>query len=98
MSEDFGPDFVTLIDDDGNEIVLEFIAALEHNGATYSAFFPTEEEGEEDEEGNEEEYGIVILKAVTENGEEFLVPVEDEDEENAVYDLFMEQILEDEGE
>ena len=95
MSEDFGPNFITLTDDDGNDIELEYIDALEYNGTTYMAFFPVIEEGSEDEE-NEEEYGLVILKSQMENGEEFLVTVDDEEELDTVYDQFMEQILADE--
>ncbi len=95
MSEDFGPNFVTLTDDDGNDIELEYIDALEYNGTTYMAFFPVIEEGSEDS-GDEEEYGLVILKSQMENGEEFLVTVDDEEELDAVYGQFMEQILADE--
>ncbi len=95
MSEEFGPNIVTVIDEEtGEEIELEFIDALEYNGVVYRAFFPMVDE--DDESGNEEEYGLIILKAEMENGEEFLVQIEDEDELNAVYDQFMEQILEDE--
>ena len=47
MSEDFGPTFITVTDEDGKEIVLEFVDALEHNGQMYQAFFPVETEGEE---------------------------------------------------
>ncbi len=93
MSEEYGPNFVTLTDDDGKEIELEYIDALEMNGETYMAFFPVVEEGEEE---NEEEYGLVILKQAFEDGEEILVTVDDEDELNAVYDKFMEQLMEDE--
>lgn len=93
MSEEYGPNFVTLTDDDGKEIELEYIDALEMNGETYMAFFPVVEE---DEEENEEEYGLVILKQAIEDGEELLVTVDDEDELNAVYDKFMEQLMEDE--
>lgn len=93
MSEEYGPNFVTLTDDDGKEIELEYIDALEMNGETYMAFFPVVEEGEEE---NEEEYGLVILKQAIEDGEELLVTVDDEDELNAVYDKFMEQLMEDE--
>ena len=95
MSEDFGPNFITLTDDDGNDIELEYIDALEYNGTTYMAFFPVVEEGSEEEE-NEEEYGLVILKSQMEDGEEFLVTVDDEEELDTVYDQFMEQILADE--
>ena len=95
MNDEFGPNFVTLTDDEGNGIELEYVDALEHNGTTYMAFFPVVEEDSEDEE-NEEEYGLVILKSQRENGEEFLVTIDDEEEIDKVYDLFMEQILSDE--
>ena len=95
MSEEFGPNFVTLTDDEGNDVELEYVEALEFNGTTYMAFFPEMEEDSEEEE-NEEEYGLVILKSQMENGEEFLVTVDDEEEIEKVYDLFMEQILSDE--
>ena len=87
--------FVTLTDDEGNDVELEYVDALEYNGTTYMAFFPVVEEDSEEEE-NEEEYGLVILKSQMENGEEFLVTVDDEEEIDKVYDLFMEQILSDE--
>ncbi len=93
MSEEYGPNFVTLTDDDGKEIELEYIDALEMNGETYMAFFPVVEEGKEEDE---EEYGLVILKQAIEDGEEILVTVDDEEELNAVYDKFMEQLMEDE--
>ena len=95
MNDEFGPNFVTLTDDEGNDIELEYVDALEHNGTTYMAFFPVVEEDSEDEE-NAEEYGLVILKSQMENGEEFLVTIDDEEEIDKVYDLFMEQILSDE--
>ena len=94
MSEEFGPNIVTVIDDEtGEEIELEFVDALEYNGTVYRAFFPVE--SEENQPEDEEDYGLIILKAETENGEEFLVQIEDEDELNAVYDQFMEQFFED---
>ncbi len=89
------PSTGTFTDDEGNDIELEYVDALEHNGTTYMAFFPVVEEDSEDEE-NEEEYGLVILKSQMENGEEFLVTIDDEEEIDKVYDLFMEQILSDE--
>ena len=93
MSEDFGANFITLTDDEGNECVLEYVDALEKDGVTYMAFFPAVED-EADEES--EDYGLVILKSVVENGEELLATVDDEAELDAVYELFMEQILADE--
>ena len=95
MSEEYGPNFITLTDEDGNDIELEYVDALEYNGTTYMAFFPTIAEGEEGKE-DEEEYGLIILKSEMENGEEMLVTIEDETELDAVYEKFMEQLLEDE--
>ena len=95
MSDEFGPNFITLTDDDGEEIELEYVDALEYQGKTYMAFFPVVEEGADEED---EEYGLVILRSETENGEDFLVTVDDEQELDTVYDLFMEQILEGEEE
>ena len=95
MSEEYGPSFITLIDDDGQEIELEYIDALEYKGQVYMAFLPVIAE---DEEINEEEYGTLILKSEMVNGEEMLVPIEDEDELNAVYGLFEKDLFEEEEE
>ncbi len=94
MSEDFGPNFITLTDEDGQAIELEYVDALELDGQTYMAFFPTVEEGEE--ENDTEDYGLVILKSVVENGEELLSTLDSDEELNRVYDAFMEQLMEDE--
>ncbi|MBQ5799230.1 MAG: DUF1292 domain-containing protein [Oscillospiraceae bacterium] len=93
MNEEYGPNFVTLTDDEGNDVELEYVDALELDGVTYMAFFPVVEEGEEE---NEDEYGLVILKSEMVNGEEMLATIEDEDELNRVYDKFMEQLMEEE--
>ncbi len=95
MSEEYGPDFITLTDEEGNEVVLEYVDALEHNGQTYMAFFPAVEEGEEEDE---DEQGLVILKSIYVDGEEVLSTLDSDDELNEVYDLFMVQLLEDDEE
>ena len=92
MSEDFGPTFITVTDDDGQEIVLEFIDALEYNGQMYQAFFPAETEGEEEDPDN----GLVILKTIHENGEDLLSTLDSDEELEAVYNLFMENLFNDE--
>ena len=92
MSEDFGPTFITVTDEDGQEIVLEFIDALEHNGQLYQAFFPAETEDDEDNPDN----GLVILKVIHEDGEDLLSTLDSDEELDAVYDLFMENLFYDE--
>jgi len=95
MSEEFGPDFITVTDEDGNDIELELVDALEHNGQTYMAFYPAVEE-DADEDG--EDYGMVILKSIMEDGEELLSTLDSDDELNEVYDLFMERLFAEEEE
>lgn len=90
MSDEFGPDFITVTDEDGNDLELEFLDALEVDGVSYMAFFPADEEAQE---GDPEELGIVILKAVTEDGEEFLSTPDTDEELDRVYNLFMEQLF-----
>ena len=92
MSEDFGPTFITVTDEDGQEIVVEFIDALEHNGQLYQAFFPAETEDDEDNPDN----GLVILKVIHEDGEDLLSTLDSDEELDAVYDLFMENLFDDE--
>ena len=95
MSEDFGPTFITVTDDEGKEFVLEFVDALEHNGQMYQAFFPAETEGENEDDPDN---GLVILKVLQEDGETLLSTLDSEEEEEAVYELFMENLFSDEEE
>ena len=101
MSEEFGPDFITVTDEDGNEFELELVDTLEHNGVTYHAMFPaSKEEGEEpvDVDADDEEYGLVIMKVVEENGEELLSTLDSDEEIEEIYNLFMERFFQEEDE
>lgn len=91
MSEEYGANFITVTDDDGNEFELEHLDTIEYNGQTYLAFFPAEHEGEEAQ--NEEELGLVILKTVLENGEEILSTLDSDEEIDAVYNEFMKELF-----
>ena len=85
MSEEYGNDFVTLIDEDGNEVEFEHIDTVEYEGVSYLAFIPAELSVEEDAE-------VVIMQVVTdENGEELLEGVEDDDIADAVFNIVMER-------
>ena len=85
MSEEYGNDFVTLIDEDGNEVEFEHIDTVEYEGVTYLAFIPAELSVEEDAE-------VGIMQVVTdENGEELLEGVEDDDIADAVFNIVMER-------
>ena len=95
MSEEFGPTFITVTDEDGKELVLEFVDSLEHNGQIYQAFFPAETEGENEDDPDN---GLVILKVIHEDGEDLLSTLDSDEELDAVYDLFMESLFDEDGE
>ena len=101
MSEEFGPDFITVTDEDGKEFELEMVDSLEHNGITYYAMFPAVGEDEEtgepiDVDADDEEYGLVIMKTIVEDGEELLSTPDSDEELEEVYQLFMERFFEEE--
>ena len=89
MTDQFGSDFMTIVDEDGQEYELEILSTLEYNGYTYLAVIPA---GAEDGESLE----VSILKSVEEDGESILCAIEDEDELQGVNDLIMEQLYEEE--
>ena len=103
MEESFGPDFITVTDEDGNEFELELVDTLEHQGVTYYAMFPAVEEDEstgepKDVDADDEEYGLVIMKGIEENGEELLSTLDSDEELDEVYELFMERFFAEEEE
>ncbi len=93
MSEEFGPDFISVTDEDGNEFELEHVDTIEYKGQVYMAFFPADT-GEDDTD--EEDTGLIILKVVDVNGEEQLSTLDSEEELEEVYDQFMEDLFQDE--
>ena len=92
MSEEYGPDFITLTDDEGNEFEVEHLDTLEYNGTVYMAFVPADMDEED------EDFGLILLKVVEKDGEELLADIDDENELNAVYEQFMDVLFQDEDE
>ena len=95
MSEEFGPDFVTITDEDGNEFELEHVDTIEYKGNVYMAFFPADTDEKRDA-NEEDEEGLIILKVIEENGEEQLSTLDSEEELEEVYDQFMEHLFQEE--
>ena len=103
MEENFGPDFITVTDEEGNDFELELVDTLEHRGVTYYAMFPAVEEDEatgepKDVDADDEEYGLVIMKAIEEDGEELLSTLDSDAELEEIYELFMERFFQEEDE
>ena len=86
MSDQYGSDFMTIVDEDGTEYELEVLSTLEYDGNTYLAVIPAGAEDSTDLE-------VSILKSVEEDdGEPILCAIEDEEELQAVYDLIMDEL------
>lgn len=87
MADRYGSDFITISDEDGTEFELEVLSTLEYNGCTYLAVTLA---GSEDGES----FQVDVLKTVEEDGEEILCAIEDAQELEAVNNLLMDQLYE----
>ena len=92
MADEFGSDFMTIVDEDGTEYELEVLSTLEYNGFTYLAVIPA------NTDQDDPDLEISILKSEEEDGEPLLCAIEDEEELNAVYDLIMESLYDESDE
>ena len=90
--DQYGSDFLTIADEDGNEYELEVLSTLEYNGCTYLAVIPA------GESTDEFEIGVTILKSTEEDGEAILSVIEDEAELEAIHDVIMDSLYDDEVE
>ena len=87
MGGEYGNDFITVTDEDGNEIELEHLDTVEVGGEVYMSFLPA------DMDEDDEDFGMVILKVAVEGEDEIFVTVDDEDVLESVYAVFMERAL-----
>ncbi len=90
MADQFGSDYMTIVDEDGEEFELEILTSIDWNGSTYLAVIPA---GMDDEAG-EPSLEVSILKSVEEDGEPILCAIEDQQELETVYELIMQQLYE----
>ncbi len=87
MQDHYGSDFMTIVDEDGEEYELEILSTVEYNGQTYMAVIPAGYEEDADPE-------VSILKSVEEDGEPILCAIEDEQELEEVYNYIMDKLYE----
>ena len=89
MSEEFNPDIVTVIDENGVEHTFEELDRIETDTTKYVALLPVYDEAEEilDDDGE-----LIILRVSEENGETYLEPIEDDDEFNEIGKIFEERL------
>ena len=92
MADNYGSDFMTIMDEDGSEFELEVLYTLEYNGASYLAVVPAVDADEE------VDLEVSILKSVEEDGEPILCAIEDDAELEAVNNLIMDQLYAEDNE
>ena len=92
MSNEFGNDFITITDDEGNSFVLEHLDTIEIDDTFYVAFLPADLEEDDDD------FGLIILEAVEEDGEESFISVDDDELLESLYDRFIERLPDEEDE
>lgn len=90
MADEYGSDYMTIVDEDGSEYELEILSTLEYNGATYLAVVPAVDADED------VDLEVSILKSVEEDGESILCAIDDEQELESVYNLIMDALYEEE--
>lgn len=89
MDENYNPDIVSVVDEDGVEHIFEELDRIETDDARYVALLPVYDEAEEILEDDGE---LIILKVSEEDGETYLEPIEDEDEFNEIGSIFEERL------
>lgn len=75
MNEDFSPDLLTLVDEDGQEHEFEILDIIENDEGCFYALLPTFEDPQDQVEADGSYY---IFQAFEEDGEQQLAEVEDE--------------------
>ena len=73
---------LSLTDEDGNEIELELVDSIDHQGKEYLVLLPLEEEANET---------IILEVEPNDDGTESFLSVSDEDVLNAVFAIFKER-------
>lgn len=92
LDEFYEPDIISVSDEDGNEILFELLERYETDEDVYVAITRYYDTDEDIVEGD---YEVIILKVDNdENGDEYLVEIEDEMEFEQVSDILMAKVEE----
>ena len=91
MSEEFGNNIVSVLDDEGNEHQFEILDAIETDDGRYVALLPIYSDAADAFEDDGE---LVILEVVNEDGDDLLVPIEDDDTFDEIAEIFEERLSE----
>lgn len=89
--EEYGPDLVSVIDDEGNQHQFEILDAIETDEKRYVALTPVYDSPDEALEDDGE---LIVLEVASEDGEDLLIPIEDDDEFGEIAAIFEERLSE----
>lgn len=89
MDNEFNPDLITVIDENGTEHLFEELDRIESDDGKYVALIPVYEDNTQiiDDDGE-----LIILKVNEENGETYLAPIEDEKEFMEIGNTFQDRL------
>ena len=90
-NEEYTPDIVSIVDEDGKEHVFEELDRIETDNGKYVALLPLPESPDKITEQDNE---LIILKVMDDDGEVYLCPIEDDEEFNEVGQAFEERLSE----
>ncbi|MBQ2315763.1 MAG: DUF1292 domain-containing protein [Clostridia bacterium] len=88
-AQEYNPDLISLVDEDGKEYKFEVLDAIETDIGRYLALLPIYDDPQKmlDDSGE-----LVIVKSFVEDGEEYFDEIEDDDEYETVADAFAERL------
>lgn len=89
MQNDYNPDIVSVVDEEGKEHIFEELDRIETDEGKYVALAPLYDDAEQVIEDDGE---LIILKVDEEDGEIYLSPIEDEEEFNEIGKIFEERL------
>ena len=89
INEEYGPDIVSVVDEDGVEHTFEELDRIETDDGKFVALLPVYDEAEEiiDSDGE-----LIILQVTEEDGEFYLEPIEDDKLFDKIGKLFEERL------
>ena len=89
INEEYGPDIVSVVDEDGVEHTFEELDRIETDEGKFVALLPVYDEAEEiiDSDGE-----LIILQVTEDDGEFYLEPIEDDKLFDKIGKLFEERL------
>lgn len=89
MSENFENSLVSVLDEEGNEHQFELLDAIETDEGRYVALLPiyTKAEAALEDDGE-----LVILEVINDEGDDLLIPIENDEVFENIADIFQERL------